>query len=380
MPDQSVTDYAPPVLNEDTYPPEPDDFDGVDDLAAVSEEGGQLPCVPEGEQPPETGGKKAPIKPDDVGSRRYDKIRAELKKLFSKLNEELFNGEIGAPVINVQGGKRGPKQTCWCSEQQVWRNTEEDLPQYYEICYSAEYISRPIEEIAADMLHQMVHLWNTQHGIKDSCRSGTYHNGHFKKSAENHGLGCMPGENKKDGYALICLPAPVLDLVSATVDIEAFSITREIIKPPKKAKKEKKPTPLDDFKQRLSDVMKLHFAEEADAAPLDIAKLATELSAEIIASEREMSASSDGEPFDGMVDEPAPVSESATSLPTPNIRPDNKTMNLAENEQDLRLLLATQFGMTAYVCPSCEATVFAPAGEDIRITCSKCGVDMLKTN
>ena len=38
------------------------------------------------------------------------------------------------------------------------------------------------------MLHEMAHLYNLNHGIKDVSNNGYYHNKKFKETAEAHGL------------------------------------------------------------------------------------------------------------------------------------------------------------------------------------------------
>ena len=57
-----------------------------------------------------------------------------------------------------------------------------------EINITAEYINRPIGEVAATMLHEMAHLYNLIHEIKDASNNGYYHNKKFKATAEAHGL------------------------------------------------------------------------------------------------------------------------------------------------------------------------------------------------
>lgn len=61
------------------------------------------------------------------------------------------------------------------------------------------------------MLHEMVHLYCREHGIKEVSRGGSYHNKRFKEIAEAHGLTCVqcgshgwnttPGDNLLE-YAL----------------------------------------------------------------------------------------------------------------------------------------------------------------------------------
>lgn len=51
-----------------------------------------------------------------------------------------------------------------------------------------EPLIRPIEEVAATLLHEMVHYFNYENGIQDCSRGNTYHNKKFKVAAEAHGL------------------------------------------------------------------------------------------------------------------------------------------------------------------------------------------------
>ena len=48
----------------------------------------------------------------------------------------------------------------------------------------------PIEETLDTMIHEMVHLYCREHGVKEVSRGGKYHNGRFKAEAEKRGLEC----------------------------------------------------------------------------------------------------------------------------------------------------------------------------------------------
>ena len=58
----------------------------------------------------------------------------------------------------------------------------------HEINIGAGTLARPIEEVAATLLHEMVHYFNHENGVQDCSRGNTYHNRRFKEAAEAHGL------------------------------------------------------------------------------------------------------------------------------------------------------------------------------------------------
>lgn len=111
----------------------------------------------------------------------------KLENLFSKLNRQYYNNSLPIPVITISPdttkGSYG-----WCTSKKVWQETSESSTAYYEINICAEYLNRTFEDVAETMLHEMAHLYNLEHEIKDTSRHGTYHNKKFKETAEKHGL------------------------------------------------------------------------------------------------------------------------------------------------------------------------------------------------
>ena len=58
----------------------------------------------------------------------------------------------------------------------------------HELNIGAGTLDRPIENVTATVLHEMVHLFNLQAGIQDTSRGGTYHNKRFREAAEARDL------------------------------------------------------------------------------------------------------------------------------------------------------------------------------------------------
>ena len=105
-----------------------------------------------------------------------------LEKVFDAVNAEFYNNELKKPVITVQSGRKNV--LGWCSAKERWNNAGEKV---YEINIVAENLGRTKDQIIGTMMHECVHLYNSQRGVSD-CGVTQYHNKHFKEVAESHGL------------------------------------------------------------------------------------------------------------------------------------------------------------------------------------------------
>ena len=63
-----------------------------------------------------------------------------------------------------------------------------DGGQRHELNIGAGTLDRPIENVTATVLHEMVHLYNLQTGVQDTSRGGAYHNKKFRDAAEARDL------------------------------------------------------------------------------------------------------------------------------------------------------------------------------------------------
>jgi ferredoxin-thioredoxin reductase catalytic subunit len=164
----------------------------------------------------------------------------ELGRIYNCLNQKLFNGELESPLITVQSKGKRPV-LGWCTSRQVWKQTKDGEKTYYEINISAEYISRCTEDIVHTMLHEMVHLYAAMKGIKDTSRSGTYHNEKYRDLAIKHGLAVE--KDDKYGWTLTSLTESTLEIVKEIkANKYAFGIYRQDTAPTGPGKKKKSST------------------------------------------------------------------------------------------------------------------------------------------
>ena len=125
-----------------------------------------------------------------------------LEKIFRALNEHYFEGQIEEPVITIQSTPRAYGHVTVAKD---WQRA--DGGARHELNIGAGTLDRPIENVTATVLHEMVHLFNLQVGIQDTSRGNTYHNKRFKEEAEKRGL--LIDYDPKIGHS-ITQPAPAL--------------------------------------------------------------------------------------------------------------------------------------------------------------------------
>ena len=125
------------------------------------------------------------------GTKRYLETVEWLGLLYDYFNDQLFNSELLRPVITVQTDDKN-RAYGWFTTRKVWIESGEDwyssTEGEYEINITAQFLDRPVQEIAGTMIHEMCHHYARVNNLQDTSRSGRYHNKLFKKIAETHGL------------------------------------------------------------------------------------------------------------------------------------------------------------------------------------------------
>lgn len=159
----------------------------------------------------------------------YKRVTGYLDKIFNLLNQNYFSGELPKAVITVQSTPKAYGHfTCY----DAWHCADEG---FKEINIGAGTLNRPIENVTATLLHEMIHEYCFIHQIKDTSRGGSYHNKRFKAEAEQRGL--QIDYDSRIGWSItsptedllnFCIENGLTDILIARNDLLGFNpaITR----------------------------------------------------------------------------------------------------------------------------------------------------------
>ena len=157
----------------------------------------------------------------------YNRAAGYLNKIFDLLNEAYFESTLSRPTITIQStpkayGHFSLREDTWISK----------LGTTHEINIGAGTLSRPIEEVAATLLHEMVHYYNYAQGIQDCSRGNTYHNRKFRDAAEARGL--IVDHHDKYGWTItspsdsllqFCLDNDLSDILINRNEFSGYRVT-----------------------------------------------------------------------------------------------------------------------------------------------------------
>lgn len=108
----------------------------------------------------------------------YDNTKRELQFLFRVLNENIFHNQFLVPQIYISINTRCKNWRC---------NPFGDKGQYVITIYE-ERLEDNFETIVMNMLHQMIHIFCFEQGLKDTSRDMRYHNKIFYQEGIKRGL------------------------------------------------------------------------------------------------------------------------------------------------------------------------------------------------
>lgn len=148
----------------------------------------------------------------------YNRVAGYLNKIFDLLNEHFFENALSRPTITIQSTPKAYGHFTTRSDTWISASGES-----HEINIGAGTLSRPIEDVVATLLHEMVHYYNYVNGIQDCSRGGTYHNKRFRDAAKSRGL--QVEHDNKYGWTLTSPGDELLDFVVEN-DLTDILITR----------------------------------------------------------------------------------------------------------------------------------------------------------
>lgn len=162
-------------------------------------------------------------------------MQAALQAAFNAINRDFYGGELEKVIITVKEGKK-KAAFGWIETAKNWKQNGIDR---HEINISADYIGeRTVTQTITTLMHEMVHLYNMQNDIKDTTRSGLYHNKKFKQTAEAHGLQV---EQASDiGWSITTATPQTKKWIEKNIPIKQFGVYKQVAeKDPKSGGKSK---------------------------------------------------------------------------------------------------------------------------------------------
>lgn len=174
-----------------------------------------------------------------------------LEKIFGHLNRDWWNGELEEPIITIQST---PSSYGHVTVAKTWKRKDEER---HELNLGAETINRPIEEVVATIMHEMVHLYHLANGIKDTSRGYSYHNKQFRDTATEHGLHIE--HHKQYGWTITSPTEALIDYIieKGWSEIEMSRGGRSWTPPPSAGGKAGKPAPSAGGTKKPSSTRKL---------------------------------------------------------------------------------------------------------------------------
>lgn len=150
---------------------------------------------------------------------KMSRLTGELEKAFRLLNAEFFNDELPTPIITVIPTARAFAHyvpfDIWDAKGTGKR----------EINIASGTLDRPLENILASLLHEMVHEYNDIIlNEQDTSNKGVYHNKVFKREAEAHGLTVTRSD--KYGYSHTQPADRLLDFVLSHDELREIELCR----------------------------------------------------------------------------------------------------------------------------------------------------------
>lgn len=117
------------------------------------------------------------------------RVIGQIQTMARKINERWFNNELNIEecVWTVSSQPTSYGFFTPYNSYKIFDKIQGEK-EAVQISLGSETLNRPIENVVATMIHEMVHWYNFNNGIKDCSRGNRYHNKHFRNEAEKHGI------------------------------------------------------------------------------------------------------------------------------------------------------------------------------------------------
>lgn len=146
-------------------------------------------------------------------------LQAALQAAFNAINRDFYNSELEKVIITTKEGRK-KSAYGWIEVNKNWQQNGKER---HEINISVDFLGeRTVVETITTLMHEMAHLYNIQHGIKDTTRSGLYHNKEFKKAAEAHGL--MVFQMNQTGWSRTEPSGNTIFWIKENIPIKGFGV------------------------------------------------------------------------------------------------------------------------------------------------------------
>lgn len=157
-----------------------------------------------------------------------EKITSELYKAYQLINESFFEGKLPTIAITIQSESRRQLSMGWCTQKEIWSDRKGTI-KMYEINLTPEFLDLDFYETMNTLMHEMVHLYNIVHGVKDVSRNNTYHNAKFRDESIRRGFEYEDDKpDKKYGWSFSVLSqATKKKLDQLDIDKSVFTIARK---------------------------------------------------------------------------------------------------------------------------------------------------------
>lgn len=125
----------------------------------------------------------------------HSKTVKVLEDVARQMINDKFPG-VEFPPLKVTVQKMRNTVNGYITTGEVWEDSA--AVKYYELNMNPVNFNRGVDSILLTLLHELVHVANIVEGVKDTSRSGNYHNKAFASACENVGIIC--DKEQSHGY------------------------------------------------------------------------------------------------------------------------------------------------------------------------------------